>query len=681
MREIKIKEINLQNYKCFEKNEVQLFKKTKISGRNKEGKSTVKDAYYDILTGKMSDGTQPDKIRPHDENGRDIDRVDIVREIHMEIDGKSVRIKKITKQKWRRPRGSEMEFLDGNETKYEVDGFPMIQKQFDDFVGEIGEPGKILMCSNSTPFLSALRKSTVDARKILENLSGFNVEDFIESHPEYQSISKITRGHSVEDTTKKLKRQLSEQKKKMDEQNTKVKYEKTRSSDKAKIEAPDLKHMKSEYIEKISALDQEEEKLDDLTKLYDSLSSEIQKLKLRRDVAINEANAENNQRRNDLERKIAELNSKKRKLSEDLRQTERSVDQLIIEIKRYSDTLNQARTDFSKWVKSKFDESKLYAIEAEEFNENSLVCPTCRQAFPEDKQLEMKEQFIQSKKRRIAEQEAERKAFNESLSLRIESITFSGNSAKQDLQSAEKRKMDAEKTMEQIKQEISEVDTEIKKLEEEYGKIPMTVQPSKTNDYEEIQKQISEKEEELSFLDNGSEKRKEIREERNFCMTEISKIDAKIQKIAADEEEKRKNLSKLEYDLREISQAAADLEKQINMVGEFSRAKNTALAEAINPYFHHFHFSFLEFTMEGNPLETCKMICNGTDYMNGLNDGDKKLCEIDLCRGFQAMNDFCFPIWVDEANTIDPWRIPQDTKQQLILISRDDGELKVEEIA
>ena len=44
------------------------------------------------------------------------------------------------------------------------------------------------------------------------------------------------------------------------------------------------------------------------------------------------------------------------------------------------------------------------------------------------------------------------------------------------------------------------------------------------------------------------------------------------------------------------------------------------------------------------------------------------------------MNGLCLPIWIDEANTIDPWRIPQDMEQQLILISRTDDLLKVEEM-
>lgn len=68
---IEIKKIALENYKCFkdERREFSFFHHTKISGANKTGKSTIQDSYYDVLTGKLADGTQPDKIRPHDKNG------------------------------------------------------------------------------------------------------------------------------------------------------------------------------------------------------------------------------------------------------------------------------------------------------------------------------------------------------------------------------------------------------------------------------------------------------------------------------------------------------------------------------------------------------------------------------------------------------------------------------------
>ena len=80
MKIVMLKKMKLENYKSFSGSlpgrkdfSCEFGHRTKISGRNREGKSTILDAYFDLLTGKLADGSQPDKIRPHDENGVDID--------------------------------------------------------------------------------------------------------------------------------------------------------------------------------------------------------------------------------------------------------------------------------------------------------------------------------------------------------------------------------------------------------------------------------------------------------------------------------------------------------------------------------------------------------------------------------------------------------------------------------
>ena len=101
MKTVILKSILLENYKSFSSSlpgrkdfSCEFGKRTKISGRNREGKSTVKDAFFDVLTSKLADGSQPDaKVRPHTKDGIDIDRVDIIRDLELEIDGKQVPFK------------------------------------------------------------------------------------------------------------------------------------------------------------------------------------------------------------------------------------------------------------------------------------------------------------------------------------------------------------------------------------------------------------------------------------------------------------------------------------------------------------------------------------------------------------------------------------------------------------
>lgn len=284
---IKLRSLTLENYKKFGSQVTfKFFDQTKISGKNKEGKSTLENAYMEILTGKEVDGTQPDGIRPHGEDGNDLNRADVIREMVLCIDGKETTIRKITKQKWRKPHGQTEEVLDGNTVSYDIDGFPYAPKKFEEYMKELADPEVLLMCSNPNPFLSILKKSTADARKVLEKLSGFSLEEFLAKNPQYEEVQDLTKGHSVEDTMKKLRKQLTDQKKKLTQKDTELKYEQTRDSG-GEIETADLELAKGEWREKIAEVDRQEQALDESVKAYDAANSEILSMKAKLDELYN----------------------------------------------------------------------------------------------------------------------------------------------------------------------------------------------------------------------------------------------------------------------------------------------------------------------------------------------------------------------------------------------------------
>lgn len=675
-----IKSLGVENYKKFiVLTTFQFFNRTKVSGKNKEGKSTLENAYMEILTGKEVDGTQPDGIRPHGEDGKDLNRADVIREVVLDIDGKETTIRKITKQKWRKPHGQTEEVLDGNTVSYEIDGFPYAPKKFEEYMKELADPEILLMCSNPNPFLSILKKSTADARKVLEKLSGFRLEEFLASNPQYVAVLDLTKGHSVEDTMKKLRKQLTDQKKKLTQKDTELKYEQTRDSG-GQIETSDLELAKGEWRDKIAEADRQEQALDEAVKAYDFANVEILSLKSKLNEISNRAGTELREQKASLDQKISELNIQNKDYANDLKLAEMDLKHAHMGIERHKAELEKARADYSVASKKTFDETKLREIESEQFDEDSLICPECGQVRPEAQRINLRETFEKSKSRRIKEQEKAREVFKAELSKMLDSITETGNKASDDLKVALEAKKEAEQKISEVRKQIIDTSSEIEKLCAELDKLPKEVDLSGNEEYQELSEQIKKKEFALSAMDNGSVKRMELRQQRNQYMDEISKLDALIQKANADAEQKERKLAELKREFDKQKQTVADIERQIDVISQFSIEKNAALAEKINPYFKHFQFSFLDFTIEGNPVETCKMVCGGTDY-NNLNGGDRKLSEVDLCRGLQEMNGLNLPIWIDEANTIDPWRIPQDMEQQLILISRTDDILKVEEMA
>lgn len=661
---VEVKKISLENYKKFPSKSVDLFPRTEISGRNREGKSTLQDAYLDVLTGKMANGTEPTSIR-RKENGLEVPKVDVVRELTLAIDGKEKVIRKITKQKWRKPRGQSEEVFDGNETSYEIDGFPAKSKDYTEFIQSIAEPSTLLMCSNPKPFLDTLQKSTAESRKVLEKMSGFDIAQFMEENPQYAHVEEITKGHSVEDTLKKLRKELNAQKKKVDAKNTEIAYETNRS-----VEAEDtssLESKKQELNAELSKLEEQERILEDSAKGYDSLSYEIRGLKSSRDGLVSKANEWLRARQKFISDTVSELMLKKSEKESSIRIIGMELDNHIREAQQAKADLDRARQDYPRIKEMEWDDSELKAIEAETFNDSDTICPTCGQELPEEQIAELKVSFEEKKKFRIETELTQKKNWESAKQNQLKGICDLGNSASAKLKKANEEINKLQSEISAAQDEVTELTKQIEEEQSKFTELPESVDMTNDEEYLAVTARIAELEEKLKSFDDVPGKKQELRMQISNVMKQISNVDADIKIAQAAVTEKEKRVAELNEELKSLGQVQADIEKNIDTVLNFSIQKNKALAEKINPHFKHFQFSFLDYTIEGNPVETCKMICNGIDYNSGLNHSDKILCEVDLLNGLQEMNGLNLPIWIDDSESIDKSRIPILDRQMIVL--------------
>lgn len=673
---VEVKKIYLENYQKFPSKSVDLFPRTEISGRNREGKSTLKDAYLDVLTGKMANGTEPTSIR-RKENGLEVPKVDVVRELTLAIDGKEKVIRKITKQKWRKPKGQSEEVFDGNETSYEIDGFPAKLKDYTEFIHSIAEPSTLLMCSNPKPFLNTLQKSTAESRKVLEKMSGFDIAQFMEENPQYAHVEEITKGHSIEDTLKKLRKELNAQKKKVDAKNTEIAYETNRT-----VEAEDtssLESKKQELNADLSKLEEQEQILEDSAKGYDSLSYEIRGLKSSRDGLVSKANEWLRARQKFISDTVSELRLKKSEKESSIRIIGMELDNHIREAQQAKADLDRARQDYPRIKEMEWDDSGLKAIEAEKFNDSDTICPTCGQELPEEQIAELKVSFEEKKKFRIETELTQKKNWESAKQNQLKGICDLGNSASAKLKKANEEINKLQSEISAAQDEVTELTKQIEEEQSKFTELPESVDMTNDEEYLAVTARIAELEEKLKSFDDVPGKKQELRIQISNVMKQISNVDADIKIAQAAVTEKEKRVAELNEELKSLGQVQADIEKNIDTVLNFSIQKNKALAEKINPYFKHFQFSFLDYTIDGNPVETCKMICNGVNYFDGLNYSDKILCDIDLLRGLQALNDLNLPIFVDNSESVNATRLPR-VEQQMIVLRVTDDDLRVKRI-
>ena len=680
MKKVLIKSISMQNYRCFygEKEfHADFGKRTRISGKNGSGKSTVMNAFMETLTGKNADGTQTDNVRPI-VDGKELEGVDVVRTVVLDIDGKETEIKKITKQKRERVDGV-MQYVPGsNVNSYTVDGISFNQKKLDEFISEnICPPETLLACCNQNVFLSL--KSTTDMRAFLEKMAGFDLNEYIKSlGSEFAEVEAITKGHPIEQVQKTLNKQLTDQKKATTKAETEWKYEKGKAVDSGEDDVTRLTKKKVSYENQISILDEQEKSLDDVMATYDQKSKYILDLKFEQSEVVRKANEGLVQQRKELDNEIFSLEQDKKSAENDLRMAEMGLKHSNMGIDRHTEEVKKAQEDWKTYSEREYPEENLERIKAEQFDENSLVCPTCGQDLPEEQAEKIRDDFEQKKAKRIKDEEGIKTAFYEAKDKKLTEITESGNKAATDLKEAKKAKEEAEQKISELKQKITSFAMEIQQKRTELSKLPESVDLSDNNEYQSLSMKIILAEKALQEMNNGYERRREIAENRNGFIRECAKIDAEINNIQRKKQVHDEAVEQLYQAFRESSQKEADIMRKRDILKNFSIKKNERIASMINPVFSEFQFEFLEFTQDGNPVETCRMMSNGIEYRD-MNHSKKILVQADLLRGFQELSGLNLFVFIDDTESVNDENLP-DMDRQMILLKVTDTDLKVEEI-
>lgn len=678
MKTVNIKSVDLQNYRCFSGERgfrANFGQKTRVSGKNGSGKSTVMNAVMEVLTGKNADGTQADNVRPI-VDGQEVEGVDVERTVVLDIDGKETEIKKITKQKRERVDGV-MQYVPGsNVNSYAVDGISFNQKKLDEFISEnICPPETLLACCNPNAFLSL--KSTTDMRAFLEKMAGFDLNEYIKSlGAEFTEVEEITRGHSLEAVAKTLNKQLTDQKKSTKKAETEWKYEKGKAVDSGSDDITRLTEQKVSYENQIAILDEQEKSLDDVMTAYDQKSKDILDLKFEQSEIMRKANEGLVQQKKTLDCEIFSLNQDMKSAENGLRMAEMDLRHAKMGVERHTAEVKKAQEDWKTYSEREYPEENLERFKAEQFDESSLVCPTCGQVLPVEQAEKIRDEFEQKKENRIKDEEGIKTAFYEAKDKKLTEITESGNKAAADLKEAKKAQAEAEQKIAELKQKITSLAMEIQKKQTELSKLQESVDLSDNAEYQKITAEIGRAEVALHEMENGSNQRKEIANKRNGFIRECAKIDAEINNIQRKKQAHEEEVEQLYQAFRDSSQKEADIQRKKDILKNFSIKKNERIAEMINPYFEEFQFNFLSYTQNNDPVEVCEMLRNGVEYRN-LNYSDQLLCKIDLLRGFQKIQGVQLPIFADNAESINSERLPE-IEQQMIVLEVSGEPLKVE---
>lgn len=664
MKKVTLKKLSVENYKKFEAREFDFAGRTEVSGRNRQGKTSLMDAYFDVLTGKLADGTLPNNIR-RKVDGEEIDDP-VVREMVIDVDGTEYVVQKKTK------KGKS-----SNTVEYYVNGIKRNKTEYMEILKRIADPDTIAMCSNARVFLNEIQKATAKARETLGGIAGFSESQFRAEHPEYEWIkNEGVEGDSIEEILKARRRDLRKAKSDVDDIAKQIRKEQGRQ-----VECDEtLRAQRDDLLDLLKENEKQEKVLCDASREYDRISIELAGLKRSRDALVEKAGKTARENHDRITSLLYTLKSDKKNAESKLRLAEMDLEHANKGIERHKAALAQAKKKYTEALKEKWDgDTELTAIRGEEFDPALAICPTCGQTLPEEQVETAKRKFEFNKQSRISKKLGEKEQFEKNKRTKLEQITEDGNEASEGLKTANETKKEAEAAIEAAKKEITSLALEIAETEKEAEKPIPEPDMSGDEEHKAVCGKISALEESLNGIGNGENDRILLSNNRHSLEAKLRDVEAKIKAQTARLEGKANNLEALQEEQKKLSQKQANIQQKVDQLTEYSIEKNKALAAVINPHFKHFQFQFLDYTQDGEPMETCRMICNGIDYANGLNHSDRILCDIDLVLGLQEMNDLRLPVWVDDTESVNSDRIPElDT--QMILLKVSDGELSVKNI-
>lgn len=658
---MKITHVFAQNFcKFYGKNtlDADFSMKTVLSGQNEVGKSTVKRIILDVLNCHDENDREITGIRPHDENGVEIDDVDIVRAVTFEIGGKAKALKKVTRQK-RNKKGE----ITGSVTDYSINDVPYKMADYNQYINDnMAELGVLPFCLNA---MTLLNKSQAEQRLALASYFGTHTdEEICDMFPQFAELKPMFDDSDVDQLKKVCRGKLNGTGgrngskglvKERDEISTRID---TIHSTNEYTDLAELELQKKTYEPQLKEI---EDKLSDYNKILESkqkATEDIMNLKFELSDMERKANADNQKKRMELRLQIDDFNASIRETESMIRVGKASIKSSEREIGDCAIDLAKVRAD---WKKAK----------ALSFDESSVNCPMCGQRLPENTIESLRTDFSDKKLKKLKELEDKGNA-----------LSSASKELKQTIEDKNKEIADLEAELKELTEKRDTVANKFERdnIAKELGMVPTDADMTGNSEYQALKAKIEEKEKALADENDTSELIRKLKNERNELLRQVSSVDTKIELGVANNKRIDDSIADLEDKRKDLNQEIADWERKLDLLKEFTRKKNELLQADVNKYLNFATAKLFRPLLNGDTEECCDFVYNGEAYARNLNHGARMLTEVDICRTFQKVANVNFPIIIDDTESVDDWRIPQIDNQLIMLKHTQDKELVIEAV-
>lgn len=677
---IKLNSIHIENFKGIKLLDVVFGAKTKIRGQNAAGKTTIFDAFTWLLFNKNSAGEEKFNVRPLDADGNRIDNVEIKVVVTLDVDGNEVELSKVQKQNWVKKRGADTAVLQGNVNSFEIDGYPKSEADYKAYISGMVTEDLFKMLTNPQYFSGMKWK---DQRDILMKFVS-DVSDVELAKELYQEnafcdelISELEKAPSTDDIQKKFSKALSEWKKKQAEIPVRIDE---LSKSLVQIDVAEQELAKSDLERRIAEIDV---KITDAGSAVSDLKSEEMRLQFDMSGIMQTMNRALADKRRELDNAKYEASQAftdaHYKISANNKQIESNKSAIEAAEKRRSELGAEYNAEKAKV----FDEIPyLFHEEEWQFDENSTICKSCGQTLPANKIEQIKADFEARKAK--AKTDAEKRLadakdrFVVQHNSDLEEIKAHGFKQKDIIEDLSAKNETLQAEIETLKKQEQEALAKQNELAKQLEEIPAEADYSQNAEYAKLKARHDEVVAEIAKADSlgHDELMAQFEDEKKELQAELDSVKAEIAK-ASKNVEIEERISALEAEKKEVGQKVADQEKMLYLLESFIRAKMLKISDSINQHFKTVNFKLFEMQLNGGTKECCECTVNGVPYST-LNSGHRIIAGLDIIQSLSELHGVTAPIFIDNAESLNEFNVPDMDTQMILLSVSDDKELKVE---
>lgn len=624
---------------------------TTISGGNGLGKSRHFDAFIWLLFGKDARDRKDYEIKTR-VNGEELHKCECSVTGVIDVDGETITLKRSFVEDWVKPRGQVEQVYKGNHTECWWNETLVNVSEYDKRIQSIVDSSVFKMITNPAFFVGM--KWQLQREQLFQLAGVVTDAEIAAGNPQFAKLLDVISGKSLADHKKELaarKKRLTEELKQIQPRIDQTHKMKPEPEDFAAIESQiadidkRITDIDLQIADVNTAIRKQYEAERAKQKRVNELSQQAQQIVFDAKSLAQEAAFTANAKRRDQMNAIRVLQG-----DADAKRAELQKAQL--EIARIHHDIEKAREKQSALRELWFAENgKEYAGET--------TCPHCGQALPDDMVAKAKQMFDDAKVAKCNEITAKGKELGATIT-EYETVVATQEEAIKIAQSS----------IERLNAQITAMQSELDAMPE---KAVATITPEELPAWVELQKQIADIKATIITDNTGVDTsalqsaKADANRQRNELSTRLAKRGA----IKRCDDE----ITKLEARGKELSQAIADIERDEYTVEQFTRAKIDECEKRINAKFKFVTFRLFDYTLDGNPVETCIPLCDGVPY-GSANTASQVNAGLDIINALCGYYGICAPIFIDNRESVN--NIIPVQSQIINLVVTNDNKLTIQ---